>query len=394
MFFSGVHNLKLSGERFCVTYKIWGRKEEAYASAISICVEQTVEFPEELVPVGSIRDSIIGKIESFEKFNNEENCYKAVISYAEESAANELTQLLNVIFGNSSMKPGIRVEHINIPEPILKNYKGPRFGIDGLRKYLRIERRPILFTALKPMGLSSEDLSELAYQFALGGIDIIKDDHGISNQSFSPYEKRVKLCSESVARANKETGLNCIYMPNVTAPHNEIVDRARYAKSVGAGGLLIAPGLTGIDAMREIAEDDNIALPIFSHPAFQGSYVLNKSGISHSVLFGQIPRLAGADATIYPNFGGRFSFSPEECKGIVNACTEPIQNFKKILPCPAGGMSLESIPECIKAYGNDVIFLIGGGLFKHGPNLIENSRYFRNLVEKLSDAKNKNDFQQ
>jgi ribulose-bisphosphate carboxylase large chain len=383
MFFSGITNPELSGERFYVTYKIWGSKEEAYDAAIGVCLEQTVEFPGELVPKGVINDSIVGQIAAFEPWG--EGCYKAVISYAVESASEEFTQLLNVIFGNSSIKPGIRVENVELPQSILKKYKGPRYGREGLRKLIGVYDRPMLFTALKPMGLSSKNLADLAYQFALGGIDIIKDDHGLSNQEFSPYEERVRLCTEAVERANKETGYKCIYMPNITAPASEVKARAKFAKEAGAGALLIAPGLTGLDMVREIAEDDSIALPVFSHPAFQGSYVLDRSGISHSVLFGQFARLAGADATIYPNFGGRFSFSIDECRSIADAAEGPMGDLKPIFICPAGGMSLASVPKSIEVYGKDVIFLIGGGLFKQGPDLIENCRYFRELVSNIKE---------
>lgn len=381
MFFDDIQDLKLSGERFSVIYKIFGDREEAYETAKGICLEQTVEFPGELLPVGTIRDNIVGHIESFEVCSD--GCFKAVISYAVESAGNELTQLLNVIFGNSSIKPGIRVEGLRLPESLLKIYKGPRFGREGLRKMLGVPERPLLFTALKPMGLSSKNLADLAYKFALGGIDIIKDDHGLSNQSFSPFEERLELCAEAVNKANKKTGHNCIYVPNITAPYKEIKERAKLAKAMGAGGLLISPGLTGLDVMRDIAEDDSIGLPIISHPAFQGSYVLGNGGMSQSVLFGTINRLAGADAAIYPNFGGRFSFSREECKDIADATQMPMGNLKTIFPCPAGGMSLKSVPASIELYGKDVIFLIGGGLFKNGPDLLESCRYFRKLVENI-----------
>lgn len=381
MFFSGMSKLALPCERFSVIYRVLGNDKEAYAKAKDICLEQTVEFPEELVPEGVIAEHIVGRIEAFEPFN--ENSFLAKISYPNDCAANELTQLLNVIFGNISIKPGIRVERLELPEGILRSFKGPRFGKEGLRRLLGVEKRPLLFTALKPMGLTNEELAELAYRFALGGIDIIKDDHGLSNQSFSPFEERVKLCAEAVNRANQETGFKSIYVPNITAPHGDVVPRAKLAKELGAGGLLIAPGLTGLDAMREVAEDDSIALPVFSHPAFQGSYVFGNNGISHAVLFGQIPRLAGADGTIYPNFGGRFSFSVEECKGIAEAGNDPMGNLKSIFPCPAGGMSLQSIPESLKVYGQDVIFLVGGGLFRQGPDIVENARFFKGLVEEV-----------
>lgn len=381
MFFSDKTNIKTPCARFGVVYRLWGTEKEAYEKAKDICFEQTVEFPEELIPEGIIRDNLVGRIEAFGVYD--EYSYKALISYAVDGTAKELTQLLNMVFGNISIKPGIRVEKLELPMELLKYYKGPRFGKAGLRSLLKVEKRPLLFTALKPMGLTNKEFAELAYKFALGGIDIIKDDHGITNQEFSPFEERVALCAEAVAKANRDTGCNSIYMPNITAPFGEIKKRAKQAKELGAGGLLICPGLTGVDVMKEISEDDSIALPIITHPALQGSYVLSNNGLSHAVIFGQIARLAGADGTIYPNFGGRFSFTRDECISISSATDEVMGGLKPIFPCPAGGMSLQSIPESLKVYGNDVIFLIGGGLFKHGPDIIESIKYFRSLVETL-----------
>jgi ribulose-bisphosphate carboxylase large chain len=370
-----------SSDRFSVTYRLSGSEQEAYAKARDICIEQTVEFPGELVPAGIIRDHVFGRIESFDPFDDES--FRVVISYAVEIAANELTQFLNVVFGNSSIKPGIRVEHLDLPESLLRSFKGPRFGREGLRKLLGIPKRPLLSTAIKPMGLSSTELADLAYQFALGGMDIIKDDHGLSDQRCSPFEERVGLCAKAVQRASEETGRQCLYVANITAPHAQVMKRARFAKDAGAGGLMVAPGLVGMDLMRELADDDSIALPILTHPALQGSFVTSKNGISHGVIFGQLARLAGADATIFPNFGGRFSFSREECRDIVEGTSVPMGHIKSIFPAPGGGMSLDQVPDMLETYGHDLIFLIGGGLFRHSPDLVENCRYFRKMVEKM-----------
>ena len=146
---------------------------------------------------------------------------------------------------------------------------------------------------------------------------------------------------------------------------------------------MVAPGLIGFDLMRELADDDTLALPILTHPAMQGSFVTSQNGISHGVLFGQLARLAGADATIFPNFGGRFSFSREECEEIVTGTMAPMKQVKSIFPAPGGGMSLDKVPDMLETYGRDLIFLIGGGLFKHGPDLVENCRYFKALVERI-----------
>jgi len=370
-----------SGDRFSVTYRLSGSEAEARAKAEDICIEQTVEFPAEEVPEGIIRDQVFGRIEDFGPWGGDG--FKAVISYANEIAAGELTQFLNVVFGNSSIKPGIRVEHLDLPDSLLRAFKGPRFGRQGLRTLLNVPKRPLLSTALKPMGLSSKELADLAYQFMLGGMDIIKDDHGLSDQSCSPFEERVRLCAAAVQKGIKETGQPCLYVPNITAPHREVIKRARFAKEVGAGGMMVAPGLIGFDLMRELADDDSLAMPVLTHPALQGSFVTSRSGIAHGVIFGQLARLAGADATIFPNFGGRFSFSSSECKEIAIATKEPMGHIRSIFPAPGGGMSLDKVPAMLDTYGQDLIFLIGGGLFRHGPDLVSNCRHFRKMVEMM-----------
>ncbi len=367
-------------ERFLVTYKIRGCRKDSYAKARDICFEQTVELPDNLVPHGMIREHIIGRIEEFKKYDA--RCFHAVVSFAAETAGNELTQLLNVLFGNISIKPGIRIEGLQLPGCMLKDYRGPRFGRKGLREYLGVSRRALLCTALKPMGLSGRSLAELAYQCAIGGIDIIKDDHGLADQGFAPFRQRVRLCAQAVRRANRITGGRSMYAANITAPADQITDRARFARECGAGGYLVSPGIVGPDTVRMIAENGALALPIFVHPAFWGIYVVSPdSGISHKVLFGKLSRLMGADAVIYPNFGGRFSFSRSDCVSIVEGASERMGGLKPLFPCPGGGMGLHRVPEMLSVYGNEVIFLVGGGLFTRGAGLVENCRYFRSLVE-------------
>ncbi|MDM8558894.1 RuBisCO large subunit C-terminal-like domain-containing protein [Candidatus Parabeggiatoa sp. HSG14] len=366
-------------ERFIVIYHIIGDKSTALEKAKVICLEQTVEVGDELVLDGFIRDQVIGELEDFFAITN--GIYEAHISYAIDTTAYELTQLLNIIFGNTSIKAGIRVHRLNLGAGILSQFSGPRFGIAGLRKIVNVYDKPLLCTALKPMGKSAILLAEFAYQFALNGVDVIKDDHGLTNQPFCPFEERVKACVEAVATANQKTGKHCIYVPNITAPTTDIMGRVYFAKKEGVGGLLIAPGLTGFDTMRSLSENNEINLPLISHPAFLGSMVTNpNNGFSHAALFGQLQRLAGADASIFPNYGGRFGFSKKECQSIAESCKEKMGHYFPMFPTPGGGMSLENIPDMLTLYGNDVIFLIGGALYSRSADLGDNVRYFLSLV--------------
>ncbi len=381
----GPSDLSLSGERIVATYVIAGTEAEARARAEDLCFEQTVELPADLVPDGAIRDQIVGRVEAI--VPRDESHFAAEVSFAVETGGGELTQLLNLLFGNSSIKPGIRLERFSLPDSSLRSFSGPRFGLEGLRERLGVLDRPLLATALKPMGLPPEELANLAYAFARGGIDLIKDDHGLADQTFCPFGERVDLCAEAVARANAETGERSIYVANVTAPADVLHHRIERAKRAGAGGLLVAPGLLGWDVMRQLAADDTVDLPLVMHPALMGSFVVSPdSGIGHAAIFGQVARLAGADATIFPNFGGRFAFTRTECEALAEACATPMGHLRPIFPVPAGGMSLERVPQMLEIYGRDVMLLIGGDLHRRGPDLSATCRALRQVVETSAEG--------
>jgi len=229
------------------------------------------------------------------------------------------------------------------------------------------------------MGLPPEALAERAAQFARGGIDIVKDDHGLGDQPFCRFADRVVAVARAVEEANREAGAACVYAPNVTAAPLVAQKRARLAKSAGAGALLLSPGLAGWDTLRMLADDDDLALPIICHPAFlaiRGAY-------SHRVLYGRLPRLAGADATIFPSFGGRFAFTAEECRDLCAGALEPMAGLHPCVPLPAGGITLERLPEQLAVYGVDSGLLIGGDLLPHG-DVASTCRRCRDLIARLS----------
>ncbi len=374
--------LPVSGSRFRVRYQVLGDEATARARAEDICIEQTIEYPADLVPEGGIREHVFGRIESFKPTGSDR--YETIISYADEISGYEFPQFVNVVFGNISMKPGIRVMELELSDELLARFKGPRFGVPGLRKLLGIPERPLLFTAIKPIGLSSEQLADMAYKLALGGLDIIKDDHGIANQSFAPYKERVERCVDAVAKANAQTGFNTLYAPNVTGPAETIMERVRFAKEAGADAMMLLPGYSGLDFMRRVADDDSINLPIIIHPAFMGSYVLSPDfGVDHFVLHGQLMRLAGADISVMPNYIGRFSYSRDDCERITQGCATSMGEMKAIFPGPGGGINPESFADMLTVFGKDVAYLISGNLHRQSLDLTANAASFRELVESL-----------
>ena len=354
-------------DRIHVTYRITGNNPATVAEAIR--VEQTIEFPNELAPAW-IQQEVVGRVESIA---GEQVC----ISYDPRVVGGELTQLLNVLWGNVSLFPGVRIVGLSLPASITELFQGPRFGIAGLRKHFGAETRPLITTALKPMGTSSADLADTARTLALAGFDIIKDDHSLANQPWSTWRERVELVSTAVAEANATTGRKSAYAPSLNLPADQVLNAAKSAAELGAGALLILPGITGFDSMRIISNSSN--LPIMAHPSMLGSFTISPNeGIAHGILFSTLMRLAGADITIFPNFGGRFSFSQEECLEIREAAIAPLGKLAPIWISPGGGMSIERIPEMIDFYGKDASLLIGGAL--HRGSLKENAEKMAQVV--------------
>jgi len=231
-------------------------------------------------------------------------------------------------------------------------------------------------TALKPMGLSAERFAEMARDLALGGMDVIKDDHGLSNQPFAPFDERVPRVAAAVRGANDRTGGNTLYMPTINGPIDQLEHRMRLALDAGAGGLLILPGLTGWDHMRSLAADETVRVPIMGHPAFLGGFVSSSTGgIEHGLLFGTFSRIAGADLTVFPTFGGRFSFSQDACVSIAEHSRRPYGDMEPIFPAPAGGMTRDRIRSVADFYGPDTALLIGGDLHR-GENLTKSAEEF------------------
>lgn len=375
-------DLKTSS-RFTATYRIAASDyEEAKKLAFGIAVEQTVECPYELVEGTLIGDTIVGQIEDLKKA--EPGAYYATISYEPEATGEEMAELINMLFGNTSLQPGIRLMSFELPDTMYNDYPGPRFGRTGIRELCGVPRGPILMSAIKPLGRSPKELGKMVYGLALGGCPIIKDDHSLMNQSYAPFEERVLQCVMALADAKEKTGHKSIYIANCTADGLSFLDRAYKAKELGADGIMAAPAITGFTLIRDLARDPEFNLPIFLHPCFSGPSVLSKdSGISPFCYYGQLSRLAGADAAIFTSFGGRFSFSQETCQNICEGTLEKMGDLKSIFPIPSGGMRWQLFKKMYQVYGPDTIFLVGGALQTEGPNLTDNVKFF---LEKLEEA--------
>lgn len=332
--------------------------EDPAARAAHLAREQTVEFPEGIAPEAEAR--ALGAVERLEDLGD--GRYRATVAYPLAATGFELLQLLNVLWGNVSLWSGVRLEGVEWPEELLARFRGPAFGVAGLRALCGAEPgRPLLATALKPLGSSVRELARRAGEGALGGVDLIKDDHGLADQEWAPFRERVLACAGEVARANRATGGATLYAPNLTGPVDRLAERLETLAEAGCRAALVAPLLLGLDAVRALAETAGVAL--VAHPAFAGSFAAPDRGIAPALLFGDLFRLAGADAVVFPNAAGRFPFTLEDCRALGARLAAPLGGLASSFLMLGGGIDAAQLERWIPLYGPDTIYLIGGSLY-------------------------------
>ena len=180
--------------------------------------------------------------------------------------------------------------------------------------------------------------------------------------SFSSFRSRVTRIAEAVSRHN------CLYFPHLSGPQEDLEERLRFILGLGLKGVLICPAIVGLDAMRALAGRRKAVF--MAHPAYSGAFYAERShGIEHSLYLGTLMRLSGADITVFPNAGGRFAFTPDECRGISSRSRVPLGGLAPIWPAPGGGMNLDNTAAMAQDFGIDAIWLVGGRLLMHpgGP---------------------------
>jgi ribulose-bisphosphate carboxylase large chain len=355
-------------------YRVRAEASAVEGRSKALAVEQSVEMPLEAIADQRVLDDVVAKIQDIVEVAPGQ--YRVTLALALEATTVEVGQIFNMLFGNSSLHDDVSLEDVTFPEAVLQAFPGPRVGIAGLRRAVGAARRAFTASALKPIGLPSQELARLADGLARGGIDIVKDDHGLANQVLSPFRERVPAIAEAVRRANAVTGYQTLYAPSLSGHLDQLREELAIARSEGLGAVLVAPMVMGLPTFSAIArEADGLAL--LAHPSLGGA-----QRMAPPFLFGKIFRLLGADATIFPNYGGRFSYGRDICLGIAERAREPWGSYGGTLPMPAGGMTLDRVPEMLDVYGQDSALLIGGALLAARDNLTQAAAAFRERVER------------
>ncbi len=321
-------------------------------------------------------------------FSMETNCVE--IAYPIElfeprNMPNILSSVSGNVFGLRTLK-NLRLDDIRFPSELIRSFEGPKYGVNGVRKLLKVYDRPLVGTIIKPkLGLRTLDHAQVAFEAWIGGCDMVKDDENLSSQRFDPFEDRVNRTLESRDKAEEETGERKVYMVNVTTETKQMLRRAESVVDHGGEYVMIDILTCGFSAMQTLREQD-FDLVIHAHRAGHAAFTKNpKHGIAMQVI-AKLVRIVGIDQLHVGTVVGKMFETREEVEKNCEALKEEMDGLKRVFPVASGGLHPGLVPDLVAFFGKDFIIQAGGGIHGHRDGTVAGAKAMRQAVEATLDG--------
>ena len=260
---------------------------------------------------------------------------------------------------------------------MLATFKGPKFGIPGIRDMVGVHDRPLSLHIIKPkMGMTPAQVGKQCYLTALGGVDMMKDDEMTSDVYNSNYEDRLKAVLEALEKAKAKTGKRPIYFLSITDEPRRIFDKAARAVELGANGLLVCYS-AGLPVIRQLAEDPAINVPIMVH----GTHMIAAQPRIAWPVFAKLARLCGGDMMLTPTYWSSIPMvSLEEGIRTSHVKLAPLGHIKPMWPMPCAGVYPGLTPVLVGEYGPDIVIPAGGGMLGHPDGYTAGARAWQQAI--------------
>lgn len=347
-------------------------------AAGGVAAESSVGTWTELTTVKPYIDKLAARV-----FNIEGNIAK--IAYPQElfepgNMPNILSSIAGNVFGLRALE-NLRLIDIDFPSKLVKSFKGSKFGIEGIRRLLKVYDRPLVGTIIKPkLGLKTADHAKVAYEGWIGGCDIVKDDENLSSQSFNPFEERVAKTLEARDRAEKETGEKKVYMVNITAETEQMLKRAELVLDHGGEYVMVDILTCGFAALQTLRNQD-FKLVIHAHRAGHAAFTKNpKHGISMKVI-AKVARMIGVDQLHVGTVVGKMFETKDEVRENCEALKTEMSGLKPVLPVASGGLHPGLVPSLMELFGKDFVIQAGGGIHGHSGGTVAGAKAMRQAVD-------------
>ncbi|MBD3285174.1 type III ribulose-bisphosphate carboxylase [candidate division WOR-3 bacterium] len=321
-------------------------------------------------------------------------CWIAYPSELFESGS--IPQILSSIAGNIyGMKAVARLRLVDfrLPSRMVAGFTGPRLGREGVRERMGIAGRPLIGTIVKPkVGLSSQQFAEVLYEAMAGGCDIVKDDENLTDQEFNRFEQRLELALTAAERAETETGERKGYMPNVTAPGDELMRRLELVKKAGSRYVMVDVVTTGFSGVQMLRNHSD-GLAIHAHRAMYAAFTRVPDHGMSTLSFSKFCRFAGVDQLHVGTIVGKMEGDKEEIlrmhEEMRGDVVEPGDrllgqdwgSLRPVLSVASGGVHPFLIEDIVGHFGKDLAIMLGGGIHGHPEGTRAGARTARKVLD-------------
>ncbi|MEH7123917.1 2,3-diketo-5-methylthiopentyl-1-phosphate enolase [Bacillus sp. JJ1532] len=379
------------------TYQLFGKpgsfEKKAEGIALGLTIGSWTDLP--LLEQEQLKKHK-GRVISVEEFSNTRHpvkqndiLSKVKIAYPSANFSADLPAILTTVFGKLSLDGEVKLLDLEFSSDLLSRFPGPRFGIEGIRKTLNVYDRPLTMSIFK--GVIGRDIEYLTAQLkeqALGGVDLVKDDEILFENLLTPFEQRILRSKEVLQQVYEETGHRTLYAVNLTGRTSELRDKAKRAKDLGADALLFNVHTYGLDVLQELAEDEEVQLPLMAHPAYSGAFTSSAFyGVASQLVLGKLTRYAGADFSLFPSPYGSVALEKNAALAIGEKLTEEAA-VKRAFPVPSAGIHPGLVPLLMDDYGKDCVINAGGGVHGHPHGAAGGGKAFRQAVDAVLAGKN------
>ncbi|MBK8503323.1 MAG: ribulose-bisphosphate carboxylase large subunit family protein [Saprospiraceae bacterium] len=279
-----------------------------------------------------------------------------------------LPNLVSTIAGNLfELAPfsGLKLLDFDLPEDFNQKYTGPKFGIEGTRRWINVWDRPIIGTIIKPsVGLSPQQTATQSKQLIEAGLDFIKDDELQGDAPHCPFDARVREVMQVIDMFAQKTGKNVMYAFNLSGDLDDMMSRHDFLVKMGATCLMVNLNSVGISAVHHLAR--HTQLPIHGHR--NGWGMLSRSpvlGIEFPA-YQKIWRVAGVDHMHTNGIRNKFCESDASVISSIKSCLNPFIGLKSPLPVLSSGQWAGQTVDTYQAVeSTDLMYLCGGGIVSH-----------------------------
>ncbi|BBL68330.1 type III ribulose-bisphosphate carboxylase [Methanoculleus chikugoensis] len=299
--------------------------------------------------------------------------------WEEGNAPQLLSGIAGNIFGMKALDR-LRLIDASLPAEYLRHFKGPHFGMEGIRDMMKVRGRPLTGAVPKPkVGFTAEEHAEVGYETWMGGFDFVKDDENLTSQPFNRFEDRVRAMAKMRDKAEQETGDVKSAFINITAETEVMKQRAKMLADYGWNYAMIdvvVAGTAAVATLRDYCSD--LGLAIHAHRAMHAAFDRDeRHGITMQFL-AKMMRLVGVSQIHTGTAVGKLVGTRAEATLLADVLREKHTNavdhmaldqdwgsIRSAFPVSSGGLHPGLVPDVLDIYGTELVLLVSGGIHGH-----------------------------